>query len=105
MGILIRLSIRQIKLYELLYYRITYTANPKGILFDLIIYISVMFLIREVVFPKLHSVVNGLFWTFTTLAVATWRMNVCAYSWKNLGLRKPESIIAIHKYLQIIYYF
>jgi hypothetical protein len=67
-------------------------TNYRGFLFDLIIYISVMFLIREIYFPNVGFIVNGLFWSFSTLVIATWRMKVRNISWKDLGLRKPESI-------------
>ncbi len=66
--------------------------NHKGFLFDLIIYITVMFLIREVYFEEVHFLVNGLFWSFSTLIIATWRMKVRNISWKDLGLRKPKNI-------------
>jgi len=68
------------------------TTNHKGFLFDLIIYIAVMFLIREVYFEEVHFLVNGLFWSFSTLIIATWRMRVRNISWKDLGLRKPKNI-------------
>ena len=64
----------------------------KGFLIDLIIYISVMFLIREVYIPKIGFLANGLFWSFTTLGVATWRMKVRNVTWQELGLRKPKSL-------------
>jgi CAAX protease family protein len=64
--------------------------NYKGFLIDLIIYISVMFLVREIFIPKVGFIANGLFWSFTTLVVATWRMRVRGVSWKDLGLRKPK---------------
>jgi hypothetical protein len=67
-------------------------TNQRGFLFDLIIYISVMFLIREIYFSNVGFIVNGLFWSFSTLVIAIWRMKVRNISWKNLGLRKPESI-------------
>ncbi|MEM5567126.1 CPBP family intramembrane glutamic endopeptidase [Psychroserpens sp. AS72] len=70
---------------------LTNTINHKGFLFDLIIYISVMFLIREIYFPSVGFIINGLFWSLTTLVVATWRMKVRNVSWKDLGLSKPES--------------
>ncbi|MFN4764564.1 lysostaphin resistance A-like protein [Gillisia sp. Q332] len=66
-------------------------TSYKGFLIDLIIYISVMFLIREVYIPKIGFLANGLFWSFTTLGVATWRMKVRNVTWKELGLRKPKS--------------
>lgn len=67
------------------------SINHKGFLLDLIIYISVMFLIREIYFPSLGFIINGLFWSLTTLVIATWRMKVRNVTWKDLGLRKPES--------------
>ncbi|CAL2101731.1 CAAX protease family protein [Tenacibaculum sp. 190130A14a] len=66
--------------------------NRKGFLFDILLYIAIMFLIREVYFPKLHFIANGLFWSFTTLIVATWRMKVRNISWQDLGLKKPKNI-------------
>ena len=69
----------------------TKTTNQKGFLIDLIIYISVMFLIREIYFPTVGFIVNGLFWSTTTLIIAMWRMKVRNISWKDLGLCKPES--------------
>ncbi len=66
--------------------------NYKGFLIDLIIYISIMFLVREIYLPKVGFIANGLFWSFTTLVVASWRMKVRGVSWKDLGLRKPENL-------------
>jgi len=68
-------------------------TNFKGFLLDLIIYIAVMFLIREVSIPKIGFMGNGLFWSLTTLVVATWRMRVRNVTWKELGLRKPQSLL------------
>ncbi|WP_047419850.1 CPBP family intramembrane glutamic endopeptidase [Cellulophaga sp. Hel_I_12] len=70
---------------------ITKPVNHKAFLFDLIIYIAVMFLIRELYFPSVGFIINGLFWSLTTLVMATWRMKVRKVTWKDLGLRKPES--------------
>jgi hypothetical protein len=68
------------------------TSNSQlGFLVDLIIYIAVMFLVREIYFPEIPFIANGLFWSFTTLAVATWRMKVRGISWTELGLRKPKN--------------
>lgn len=61
----------------------------KGFLIDLVIYISIMFLIREIYIPKVGFIANGLFWSFTTLVIAMWRMKVRNVTWKELGLRKP----------------
>ncbi len=66
--------------------------NYKGFLIDLIIYISVMFLVREIYLPKIGFIANGLFWSFTTLVVASWRMKVRGVTWKDLGLVKPKSL-------------
>jgi hypothetical protein len=66
--------------------------NYKGFLIDLIIYISVMFAIREVSIPNTNFLITGLFWSFTTLIVATWRMRVRGVTWKELGLRKPKNV-------------
>ncbi|MBE9489893.1 MAG: CPBP family intramembrane metalloprotease [Bacteroidetes bacterium] len=66
-------------------------SNYKGFLIDLIIYISVMFLVREIYIPKVGFLANGLFWSFTTLVVAMWRMRVRGVTWKDLGLRKPKN--------------
>ena len=68
------------------------TINHKGILLDLIIYITIMFLIRKVYSENVHFLANGLFWSFTTLAVASWRMRARNVTWKEIGLRKPENI-------------
>lgn len=68
------------------------STNYKGFLFDLIIYISIMFLVREIYIPKLGFIANGLFWSFTTLIIATWRMRVRKVTWRELGLRKPDNL-------------
>ena len=68
------------------------TNNYKGFLFDLVIYIAVMFLVREIHIPKVGFMVNGLFYSFTTLAVAMWRMKVRGVTWKDLGLVRPQNL-------------
>jgi len=65
--------------------------NYKDYLIDLVIYISVMFLIREIYIPNVGFIANGLFWSFSTLVIAAWRMKVRGVSWRELGLRKPKS--------------
>lgn len=65
--------------------------NYKEFLIDLIIFISIMFLVREIYIPKVGFIANGLFWSFTTLVVATWRMRVRSVTWKDLGLSKPKN--------------
>lgn len=62
-----------------------------GFLIDLIIYIAVMFLIREIYFPSIGFIANGLFWSFSTLIIASWRMRVRKVTWKDLGLVTPKN--------------
>ena len=45
-------------------------TNYKGFFVDLFIYLSVMFLVRELYIPKVGFIANGLFWSFTTLIIA-----------------------------------
>ena len=66
-------------------------ASPGAFLLDLFIYISVMFLIREIYFSQFNFIANGLFWSLTTLVIATWRMQARGISWKDLGLCKPKN--------------
>jgi hypothetical protein len=63
--------------------------DSRGFLADLVMYIVAMFLVREVYIPAVGFLANGLFWSFTTLVVATWRMRVRGVTWQDLGLRKP----------------
>ncbi len=65
-------------------------SNYKGFLIDLVIYISIMFLVREIYFPKVGFITNGLFWSFTSLLIAMWRMKLRNITWRELGLRKPD---------------
>ncbi|WP_459211934.1 CPBP family intramembrane glutamic endopeptidase [Aquimarina rhabdastrellae] len=69
----------------------TALPNTKGFLLDLIIYITIMFLIREVYFQEIGFLINGLMWSCVTLLVATWRMKIRGVSWKDIGLVKPKS--------------
>ena len=71
--------------------KISAQNDYKGFLIDLIIYISIMFLVREIYMPKVGFIANGLFWSFTTLVVATWRMRIRGVTWKDLGLSKPKN--------------
>ncbi len=68
------------------------STNYQGFLIDLAIYISVMFLVREIYISQFGFIANGLFWSLTTLIVAMWRMKVRNVTWKELGLRKPTNI-------------
>jgi membrane protease YdiL (CAAX protease family) len=69
--------------------------NYKGFLFDIMLYIAVMFLIREVYFSQLPFIANGLMWSFSTLIIALWRMKARNITWKDFGLRKPENLLKV----------
>lgn len=62
-----------------------------ALLLDLGLYVAVMFLVREIYFPRLGFIANGLLWSLTCLAVASWRMRARGVGWGDLGLRRPES--------------
>jgi len=66
-----------------------YKSSPLSFLLDLIIYISIMFLIREVYFSQFNFITNGLFWSFSTLLTAATLMRLRQTSWKEIGLFKP----------------
>jgi len=67
-------------------------SKPKGYLFELVIYISIMFLIRETSIPNTHYLVTGFLYSGTTLLVATLFMKRRGITWKSIGLRKPKNI-------------
>ncbi|HIG45509.1 MAG TPA: CPBP family intramembrane metalloprotease [candidate division Zixibacteria bacterium] len=69
-----------------------YEISSLAFFVDLALYLSVMFLIREVYFPSFGFLANGLFWSLTTLGVATWRMRARGVTWVELGLCKPKLI-------------
>ncbi|OKY24993.1 CPBP family intramembrane glutamic endopeptidase [Thalassotalea sp. PP2-459] len=58
---------------------------------DLAIYLSVMFLIREIYFEQHNFISNGLFWSLSTLVVAITFIRFRHVSLAKLGLFKPES--------------
>ncbi|GLX77340.1 hypothetical protein tinsulaeT_06800 [Thalassotalea insulae] len=66
-------------------------SRPLAFLLDLIIYISIMFLIREVYFSQFNFITNGLFWSFSTLLTATILMRLRKTTWKEIGLFKPKN--------------
>ncbi len=61
-------------------------------LFDLTVYIAIMFLIRETSIPNTHYLVTGFLYSGTTLIVATWMMKRQGITWKTLGLTRPKNI-------------
>ena len=77
--------------------------SSKDFFIDLVIYITIMFLVREIYLPKVGFIANGLFNSFITLAVAIWRMKVRGVTWKDLGLRKPKKFAKTFMVTAIIY--
>ena len=69
------------------------SKEPSALAFllDLVIYISIMFLIREIYFSQFNFITNGLFWSFTTLLTATVLMRLRQVSWREIGLFKPDN--------------
>ncbi len=67
-------------------------AGPQALLIDLALYLTVMFMVREVYFSEVPFLANGLFWSLTTLLVATWRMRARGVTWTDLGLRRPQNL-------------
>ena len=55
-----------------------------------------MFAVREIYLPKIEFLANELFWSFTTLIVAIWRMRARKITWKELGLQKPKKMNKRH---------
>lgn len=65
-------------------------ARPLAFLVDLALYLAAMFLVRELDVPPIGFIANGLLWSLTTLAVASWRMRARGVTWADLGLRAPD---------------
>ena len=61
-------------------------------LLDLLVYIAIMFLIRETYIPNTHFMVSGFLYSITTLIVATLLMKRRGVTWKSIGLCRPKSI-------------
>ncbi len=59
---------------------------------DLIIFLSTMFLVREVYFDSLGFWGNALFKSLSTVGIATLLLYVRKQSWKDIGLTKPNNI-------------
>lgn len=68
-----------------------YSKSSWLLCFDLTVYISVMFLIREIYFSQFNFITNGLFWSFSTLVVASACMRLRGVSWKEIGLCQPQN--------------
>ncbi|WP_412985056.1 CPBP family intramembrane glutamic endopeptidase [Pontimicrobium sp. IMCC45349] len=61
-------------------------------LIEIILYIAIMFLIRETSIPNSHYLVTGFLYSGTTLIVATLMMKRRGITWKALGLARPKNI-------------
>ncbi|WP_339795070.1 CPBP family intramembrane glutamic endopeptidase [uncultured Imperialibacter sp.] len=66
-------------------------VQPLHALVDLAIFLSVMFLVREIKFDSLGFWGYSLFKSITTVGVATLLLYFRKQSWKDLGLLKPGS--------------
>lgn len=68
----------------------TEQVKPLHALIDLTIFLSVMFLVREIKIDNLGFWGYSLFKSFTTVGVATLLLYYRKQSWKDLGLTKPD---------------
>jgi hypothetical protein len=59
---------------------------------DLMIYLVVMFGVGELYVSGLGFVANALLMSFVTSIVASWRMRARGVTWRDVGLRKPDSL-------------
>ena len=73
-------------------FSIVKNVSSNGYLLELLLYISVMFLIRETYIPNTHYLVNGFLYSGTTLLTASVLMKRRGISWKSIGLRRLENI-------------
>jgi len=78
-------------LYNPLPYTRTKQTAPWLFVVDLSVYLAVMFLLREIYFSEFNFIANGLFWSFTTLIVATLMMRLRGITWRDLGLKRPKN--------------
>lgn len=59
---------------------------------DIALFLTVVFLIREVYFQSLGFMANGLFWSLTGLVVVAWRLKARRVTWAELGLCRPDHL-------------
>jgi hypothetical protein len=69
---------------------IHYSVRPSAFLIDLVIYLVVMFGVRELYVSGLGFIANALLMSCATLIVASWRMKVRGITWRDLGFRNPD---------------
>lgn len=67
--------------------------RPLNALIDLTIFLSVMFLIREIRIDSIGFWGHSLFKSLTTVGVATLLLYYRRQSWKDLGLTKPDHFL------------
>ncbi|WP_421764610.1 CPBP family intramembrane glutamic endopeptidase [Ekhidna sp.] len=67
-------------------------GKPIHALIDLSIFLSVMFLIREVHIEQIGFWGNGLLRSISTVGVATFLLYYRKQSWRDIGLIKPDNI-------------
>ncbi|MEP5105539.1 MAG: type II CAAX endopeptidase family protein [Ekhidna sp.] len=67
-------------------------VKPIHALIDLSIFLSVMFLIREVHIEQIGFWGNGLLRSISTVGVATFLLYYRKQSWRDIGLIKPDNI-------------
>lgn len=67
--------------------------KPLAALVDLIIFLSIMFLVRTVHFDSLGFWGNALFKTISTVGVATLLLYYRKQSWRDLGLKAPNNYL------------
>lgn len=69
------------------------SIRPLDALIDLILFLSVMFLVREIQIDSLGPWGYTLFKSFTTVGLATLLLYLRKQSWKDLGLTKPNHLL------------
>jgi membrane protease YdiL (CAAX protease family) len=68
-------------------------VKPLNAFVDLVLFLSVMFLVREIRIDSLGFWGYSLFKSFTTVGVATFILYYRKQSWKDLGLTKPDNFL------------
>ena len=68
-------------------------ANPLHASVDLIIFLSVMFVVRSIHFESIGFWGNTLFNSVSTVGVATLLLYIRKRSWRSLGLSRPDNFV------------
>jgi len=69
----------------------SHQVKPKHALFDLAIFLSVMFLVRTIYIDSIGFFGNAMFRSISTVGVATALLYYRKQSWRDLGLTKPDN--------------